>query len=52
MRYEYKCDKCDTTTTINKPMKDYGQVEKCPVCDTVMSRVYAVGISTSDGYKS
>lgn len=55
MRYAYECnnEKCDMKKiTIEKPMSESGRVEYCSKCKHVLSRVYSLGISTGDGFKS
>lgn len=39
-RYDYKCDNCNRTVTINKPMKEAAKEEYCELCETKMKRVY------------
>lgn len=54
MKYNYKCYTQDCgveIVTINKPLKDCGNIEICPNCKKQLTRVYSVGISTNDGFK-
>lgn len=47
--YEYKCEKCNTTTTINKPMSECSREEFCSKCKNKLSRVYSVGMTRYNG---
>jgi putative FmdB family regulatory protein len=38
--YDYKCNKCNTTVTITKPMKDASNKEYCIECNEELQRVF------------
>ena len=38
--YQYKCEKCNTTQDIHKPMKDYAREEFCDSCGEKLKRVF------------
>lgn len=53
MRYQYRCDKCDTTEIINKAMSESSKTEHCSTCKGVLKRDYtSPSIGTGDGFKS
>jgi len=52
MKYEYECKKCNKKVSIDKPMSESSKKEYCPDCKEEMSRVFSLGIKTSDGFKN
>lgn len=52
MKYEYKCENCNTTETIEKSIHESSKVEYCNKCKIPLVRLYfAPNIKTSDGIK-
>lgn len=52
MKYEYKCNHCNSTEIVDKPIKESSRAEYCIKCKKEMNRVYsASSIKTSDGVK-
>ena len=44
--YDYKCQDCNTTTTINRSMTEDDPGYNCTTCNSVLTRVYSnVGVS-------
>ena len=52
MIYEYKCENCDKTALVDKPMYEVSKLEFCDKCKQVMMRLFSnPRIKTSDGLK-
>lgn len=52
MIYEYRCENCDKTVLVDKPMYEVSKLEFCETCKQVMMRLFSnPRIKTSDGLK-
>lgn len=47
--YQYKCDKCEAKTYIEKPMTEADKSETCESCHATMKRIYNFGAVTFNG---
>jgi len=49
MTYDYKCDACVTTHSVQRSMSEQETLPMCTSCHGTMSRVWAVGGITFNG---
>lgn len=52
MLYEYRCENCDKTILVSKPMNEVSKLEFCDTCKEMLIRLFSnPSIKTSDGLK-
>ena len=52
MTYEYKCEHCNQSMNVSKPISECDKKEYCAECNNELKRVYTVlAITTADGFK-